>query len=138
MSERLRMLGETSRSMVYICGCTIPRLTVRDALWLTGAGMNIGWGVNPYASQLQVFFAPQGRVSVQNLVDNVGMVYAAKRFAEGAVGHLPTVNFFINLDYARLPDEQQSRPSRRGGAVSIRIEDNYSVSVENSVPGLAL
>lgn len=32
MSERLRMLAETSRSMVYICGCTIPRLIVRDAL----------------------------------------------------------------------------------------------------------
>lgn len=66
------------------------------------------------------------------------MVYAAKRFAEGAVGHLPTVSFVINLDHARLPGEQQSGPSRRGGAVYIRIEDIHTVSVKNSVPGLAL
>ena len=65
--------------MVYICGCTIPRLTFRDTLWLTGEGINTGWEANPFASQLEVFFAPQRRVRVPNLVNNVSILYAAKR-----------------------------------------------------------
>ena len=102
------------------------------------AGLNIGWEANPYASQFQVFFAPQGRVSIQKLVDSVSIVYAAKRLAGGAVGHLRTVSFIINLYYACFPSQQQSEPSRRGGAVYIRIADDDTVLVKNSVPGLAL
>ena len=138
MGSRLRALAGTERSMVYTGWCTNPKVTVEDALYLTGAGLDTGWAANPFASEIKIYLAPWGRVGILDLVHNVGVVYAAKRFTSGPVGHLRTAEFIVNLDHARLPGHRQSTFLSHRRTLHIWIDDDHTVTVKNPIPGVPL
>ncbi|KAI4252877.1 MAG: hypothetical protein L6R42_007795, partial [Xanthoria sp. 1 TBL-2021] len=99
--------------------------------------LHTSWRGNPFLHAIYIFLAPQYCVSLRRVLDNIGVVLAAKRALTGPICDLSRLILTVNLEAygVRLPKRAaETTPPRHYGSISIIVKDSHVVDVKSTIP----
>ncbi|KAI4257205.1 MAG: hypothetical protein L6R42_005799, partial [Xanthoria sp. 1 TBL-2021] len=123
------------------CGMILTCLAPDPADFQTSSTVlslsSTSWRGNPFLHAIHIFLAPQHCVSLRRLLDNIGVVLAAKRALTGPICDLSRLILTVNLEAygVRLPKRAAGNtPPRHYGSISIIVKDSHVVDVKSTIP----